>query len=623
MVVKNTNTFKGSSKSSRAGQGQGCAEERTEFFNEIDGNRTEGADTVCIPRDNFEMASTPKTSHRPFYPQCTIQHEEDRDLNNAIPNHQEITRLVVVSNRLPVVVKSDTNGKWNARPASGGLVSALAPVLSRRGGMWVGWSGSTDPQALSNVKEISEDYTLKPVELTEEEIQKYYYGFSNETLWPLFHDLLGRCNFDPDHWKTYQRVNQKFASVVGASTAPSDFIWIHDYHLILVAKYLREVGISRKAVFFLHIPFPPLDILAKLPWRFEILYAMLEYELVGFQTLRDLRHFVRCIRSLIPRIAIKGSRRGSTVTLDGREIHLGVFPIGIDFRHFESEAKSQAVAERAWHIHHDYPDQKLILGLDRLDYTKGIPHRLRAFGEALKRYPELHRRLTMIQVVVPSREEVYEYSRLRKEVERLVGEINGRYTQPGWVPVHYQYRSLSKVDLVAYYRTSEIAFVTPLKDGMNLVAKEYCASSLENGVLILSEFAGAAAQFHVSALLVNPYDIEGMAEALHDAFVMGEQDQQQRMAKLRRSVARQSVFWWVDSFLRAAIAKDLSHFPQVDHYLPHPDEKLETYKSKPMNSDHIQLLDNDRTKSAVEFFSILSKTGQQVIEGHTSKAASD
>ena len=486
-------------------------------------------------------------------------------------------RLVIVSNRLPLSLKKDHQGNWQSRRGSGGLVTAFAPVLKNRGGLWIGWAGTVDIDdgALEDhLKQGDQDtgYSLRAVTLTKEEIEKYYYGFSNEILWPLFHDFSLHCNFDPDYWPIYQQVNRKFAQAIVENTTENDYIWIQDYHLILVAQELRKMGVKRRIGFFLHIPFPPLDLFLRLPWRFQILEALLNYDLVGFQTPRHRRNFFNCTKTLIPGVRISGSAKHvSDLTAPDRQLRVGSFPISIDYNQFARMAATSEVADRAWLIHEDLPQRQLILGVDRLDYTKGIPERILAFGKTLKRYPELIRKVTFVQVVVPSRTEVPEYQALKREIERLVGQVNGQYTQAGWTPIHYIYRSLSLPELIAYYRTSEIALVTPLKDGMNLVAKEFCACSLEeNSVLILSEFAGAAAQMQQGALMVNPHDIEGVAEAIFRAYWMSKEERQDKMKKLRRVVQQQNIFRWVDSFLKAAIAKNLDDFPSLDYYVPSP-----------------------------------------------------
>ncbi len=483
-------------------------------------------------------------------------------------------RLVVVSNRLPVVIKQ-IDGIWTFTPGSGGLVSALAPVLRNRGGIWIGWPGTSeaDPSTLSGLlREATRHsgYCLKPVSLDERDKEDFYYGFANEVIWPLFHDLQSHCNFAPRYWDAYNRVNRRFADVIMQNARPGDFIWIHDYHLMNVGQELRAKGIRARVGFFLHIPFPPLDIYMKLPWRFPLLRALLEYDLIGFQTLRDRRHFLQCVRLIAPNMSISGKGQVITIRVGNRELRVGTFPIGIDYQEFAHGSTTEIVVRKACALHEDLPGRQVLLGVDRLDYTKGICHRFEAFRNALQRFPELHHRTTLIQVVVPSREDIPKYNDLKMEMERLVGEINGQFTQSGWVPIHYIFRNLSRTELLAYYRACEIALITPLKDGMNLVAKEFCAAAQENNsVLILSEFAGAAAQLQKGALLVNPYNVEEVAETIQRAITMGPEERRARMHKLKRFVREHDIFWWVDSFLRAAIAKDLSNFPVPEEYVPH------------------------------------------------------
>jgi len=468
-------------------------------------------------------------------------------------------RLIIVSNRLPVALTKVDTGQWHVQPSPGGLVTALSPLLSERGGLWVGWLGTVEevePEEL--IYQASQDlgYTLKPVSLTEEEINQYYFGFSNEILWPLFHDLQTRCNFDPVYWNAYQSVNRKFANVVAENARTDDYIWVHDYQLMLVAKELRGMGVENKVGFFLHTPFPPLDIWVKLPWRTKILEALLEYDVIGFQTRRDRNNFIRCIEIVHKVTQADVRKQVSILSTPKREIGIGIFPISIDFKDFSRQTKSPMVVEAARQLRETMPNQRILLGVDRLDYSKGIPEKLKAFRNALERFDDLRGKITLIQVAVPSRKDIPEYQMLRAEIEGLVSEINGIFTQPGWIPIHYMFRSMERAELLAYYLAADIALITSLKDGMNLVAKEYCAANIDkNGVLILSEFAGAANQLHRWSLIVNPYDIEGVAEAIYEAFQMSIEDRKWRMRKLRNSVARRDIFWWVDSFLQSATTR--------------------------------------------------------------------
>jgi len=477
-------------------------------------------------------------------------------------------KLTVVSNRLPVVLSRGRDG-WDVESGTGGLVTALAPVLRDRGGTWIGWPGTSEGGDIEGaLSSLAGDigYSLVPVGLSAEEVERHYRGFSNEIIWPLFHDLQSHCNFDPSYWDAYKRVNRRFAEVILRTAGDDAFVWIHDYHLMLTASYLRELGFAGKTGFFLHIPFPSLDMFLRLPWRAQILTALTEHDLVGFQTMRDRRSFVHCIRAILGDASYSGRGQVCGLTMEHRALRIGAFPISIDFNYFAERAKSDEVAECAWQIHANLPDRQLILGVDRLDYSKGIPHRIDAFGRLLERHPEWQNRVSLVQIVVPSRRGIPEYEALKTEIERIVGEVNGRFTQrTGWVPVHYIYRSLSQTELIAYYRTAEIALLTPLKDGMNLVAKEYCAANTEEtGVLVLSEFAGAAAELEKAVLLVNPHDVIGIAETLHVALSMPENERRRRMKSLRQIVRRHDVFRWVDSFLSAAFAKDLDSFPIID-----------------------------------------------------------
>ena len=348
--------------------------------------------------------------------------------------------FVIVSNRLPVVISRDNTGLWQIKPGSGGLVTAIAPILQKQGGLWIGWSGSPEEEGLEKQLDIaskSTGYTLKSVMLTEDEVDKYYYGFSNETLWPLFHDFHSRCSFDPGCWSTYQQVNKKFAQVIAENTSIEDFVWVHDYHLLLVAEALRAMASERQIGFFLHTPFPPLDIFRKLPWSRQILRALLEYDLIGFQTMRDRNNFINCVELMFKGWNVDARRQLSTILRPERSNHVGVFPISIDFDAFSNLATNEVTLGRVTQLREVLPEGKIILGVDRMDYSKGIPLRLRAFNNALERFEELRGKVVLIQISVPSREDIPEYQRLKVEVEGLVGEINGRFGEPGWIPTPF------------------------------------------------------------------------------------------------------------------------------------------------------------------------------------------
>jgi trehalose 6-phosphate synthase/phosphatase len=474
-------------------------------------------------------------------------------------------RLIVVSNRLPISFKRE-RGVLKAVPSSGGLVSALTPILQEHGGTWIGSPGSIadgdfegpdintgqDIQRLLDESSQNHAYQHVAVHLSEEEQTNFYEGFSNEVVWPLFHDLQSRCRFSPKYWDSYLRVNRKFADAALRVAKTSDIIWIQDYQLMQVAVTIRKKRPKAKLAFFMHIPFPSPDIFEKLPWRGEILDGLLQHDLIGLQTARDEHNFIACLRKFLPDLKVE--RHG-----DLRIIHhahgksrVQFFPISVDFRWFSDSAQQEQVIARAAEIREQLHNVHIALGVDRLDYTKGIPERLRAFAALLRNYPDLRGKITLFQIVVPSRETIVGYQNLMAEIERSVTHINGEFAETDWVPVRYLHRSIPKHELLALYRAANTAIITPLKDGMNLVSKEYCAARSDNdGVLLLSEFAGAAPQLRTGALLVNPYDEIGVAAALNHSFHMVRDERRKRMSRLRTSIRRSDILHWRDSFFAA------------------------------------------------------------------------
>ncbi len=463
-------------------------------------------------------------------------------------------RVINVSNRLPILIRKYAGGARLER-SSGGLATALEAGWRDQPGVWIGWAGTGPDETIEPMLVRAahhRSYTLRSVALTEEDIAKFYSGFANEIIWPLFHDMPSRCNFDPEYWATYEQVNRKFAKVVAETAQDDDFIWVHDYHLMLTAAALRQKGVRARMGFFLHIPFPSPDVFEKLPWKQPILRALLEFDVIGFQGDRDRSNFVSCLERLLPEATVERGSLHLRVGLEGRQSVVGTFPIGIDFEAFERDAQRPEIAAHAAELRKRVSDEVLVLGVDRLDYTKGIPERLKSFRLLLRRFPEMRGHITLVQVVVPSREEIPNYKHLRREVELLVSQINGEFTEPGWVPVHYIHRNLGRDELLAYYRAADIGLVTPLKDGMNLVAKEFCAAQIdERGVLIVSEFAGAGPELRSAALVVNPNDFAEVAQALYDAAHMGVEDKRSRMRLLRQIVKDHNVHRWIRSFLQA------------------------------------------------------------------------
>jgi trehalose 6-phosphate synthase len=435
-------------------------------------------------------------------------------------------RLVVVSNRLPVAIFKDDQGEWRVKSSPGGLVTALDPIVRRSKGVWIGWPGCSSEapaEQLLHGHQETQQYGLVPVPVTDKEVAMYYRGYANKTLWPLFHDLLGHFSFDVENLHIYREVNRRFAETTARSIDEKSFVWIHDYQLLYVGHFLREAGVNHKLSFFLHIPFPAVDLFRRLPRNLDLLKALLEYDHIGFQTPTDRRNFVHCVKWLIPEAHHTVRRRRAVLHYQGRDILLGYLGTSA-----------------------------VVLGLDRLDYTKGIPERFMAFERMLEKYPETVGEISLLQIVIPSRLNVTEYQDLKNRLDGLAGRINARFSRQGWTPILYQFRELDRNQLLGHYRSCEIALITPLRDGMNLVAKEYCASNAQGkGVLILSEFAGAAAQLYRGAIMVNPFDPDGTADAIYQAFKMPPEERQERMRALRAEVKRNDVHRWVDWFLGA------------------------------------------------------------------------
>ncbi|KAA3635106.1 MAG: trehalose-6-phosphate synthase [Calditrichaeota bacterium] len=461
-------------------------------------------------------------------------------------------RLVVVSNRLPVSISGDEKIGYTVEPGAGGLITALKPIIKRTKGAWLGWPGcNIDVPFDKLLQEYSNkaSFSLLPVGLTEEDIAMYYRGFSNRSIWPLFHDLIGQFSFVLEEYERYKVVNRKFAETIAKNITENDNVWIHDYQLIFVGSELRDLQIKTKLNFFLHIPFPSVDLLRRLPRNQTIIKRFLAYDHIGFQTAVDKRNFVSCVKWLIPEARIINKRTKSYITYNDQKTVIGYYPISIDFNEFNDVSKSKEASDTAWYLKENINAKFLVLGLDRLDYTKGIPQRFLAFEKLLEKHEDVRGEISLLQVVIPSRLNVPDYQNLRDELEQLLGRINGRFSTSGWVPIHYQFNTLDRVRLVGHYKAADIALVTPLRDGMNLVSKEYCASSIDNkGVLMLSEFAGAADQLGKGAILCNPFDIDRTAEQIYEAFRMSDEEKERRMRLMRSEVKKNNVDRWVRQF---------------------------------------------------------------------------
>lgn len=467
--------------------------------------------------------------------------------NLGDPKPAEGGRLIIVSNRLPVTVSFD-DGQPVLKRSSGGLATGLAEPHRRSRGVWIGWpgpmSGADDASQFAAVRQLAEA-RLVPVQLSANETEVFYEEISNAVLWPLCHDRIDRLPLRIEGWDAYERVNQRFAEAAADQYRPGDTIWVHDYQLLRVPLLLRRLLPDARIGFFLHVPFPNPEIFFTLAVRKWLVEGMLGADLVGFHTRRYRGHFTAALRRLFG-VEMDADER---VTIAGHRTQLGVFPMGVDARDFAARAATRSVSAEVIALKNNA--QRLLVGVDRLDYSKGIPRRLLSFERLLQTHPEWQGHVRLVQVAVPSRGRVGAYRRFRSEVEALVGRINGEFATPSWTPIQYIYRSLPAPLLLALYRTADVMLVTPVRDGMNLVAKEFVATrSDESGVLVLSEFAGAADELR-DALIVNPYDVDGTAAAVHYALTMDAAERRRRMVRLREQVMEYDVHRWVALFLAA------------------------------------------------------------------------
>ncbi len=465
-------------------------------------------------------------------------------------------KTIIISNRLPVQLQI-SNGAITAIPSVGGLATGMKSVHSGGDSLWIGWSGLTEedisPELEPKIDAALAEHGSSKVKLTEEEVDGFYYGFSNRTIWPLFHYFLEYSEFQLDYWNTYKKVNQKFADAILENAEDGDTIWVHDYQLMLVPQMVRKERPNVSIGFFLHIPFPSFEIFRTLPWREELLKGVLGSDLIGFHTYDYERHFLSSVRRLL---GLEVSF--NDISMGDRLIKVDSFPMGIDYNKFSDAAKihynkaesEQSELQQRLNTHKKTdPEAKFFLSIDRLDYSKGIAKRLYAFEYFLNKYPQYKEKVRLIILAVPSRSNVPQYQLLKREIDELVGRINGEFSTVSWTPIWYFYRSMPFENLIDLYTSSDIAWLTPLRDGMNLVAKEYIATRTDKtGVLILSEMAGSANEMNES-LLINPNNFEQTADALHEAINMPVEEQKARNSILQKRLARYNVEKWANDFM--------------------------------------------------------------------------
>ena len=461
--------------------------------------------------------------------------------------------FVVVANRLPIDMERLPDGSLPWKRSPGGLVTALEPLLRRQRGAWIGWPGIVDGPEEPIVED---DMQLFPVRLSAEDVAEYYEGFSNATLWPLYHDVIVKPIYHREWWDRYVEVNRRFAEATSRAAAEGATVWVQDYQLQLVPKMLRMLRPDLTIGFFLHIPFPPVELFMQMPWRTEIIEGLLGADLVGFHLPGGAQNFLFLSRRLVgantSRASVGVRSRFGEVQLGFRTVKVGAFPISIDSADLDRTARNRDIRKRAKEIRAELGNpRKILLGVDRLDYTKGIDVRLRAFSELLAEGRAKRDDTVLVQLATPSRERVESYRVLRNEIEQQVGHINGEYGEVGHPVVHYLHRPVPREELIAFFVAADVMLVTPLRDGMNLVAKEYvaCRSDL-GGALVLSEFTGAAAELR-QAYLANPHDLEGVKDTIEAAINQSPEEGRRRMRALRRQVLAHDVDRWARSFLNA------------------------------------------------------------------------
>ncbi|QTL97231.1 trehalose-6-phosphate synthase [Iocasia frigidifontis] len=455
-------------------------------------------------------------------------------------------RLILVSNGEPYAHEKK-NGKIKCIKLAGGLTTGLDPLMQEEKGVWVAWGrGQADFEVVDeNSKVIVPDkdgYELKRIKLSKKDIAGFYHGFSNEILWPICHSFIEKANFKREYWDAYERINQRYAEAALEEANADDYIWIHDYHLALVPELIRQKNKKTRLAFFWHIPWPAWESFRTIPWRNILIRQILASDFIAFHTQSYVKNFLNCAQ----KIGAEIDRKKNTIKFNGHQTKVTAIPLGVDYQSFA--VKSKDMDQKVKKIKELYSAEKLIFGVDRLDYTKGILERLQAVDHLFEKHPEYIKKVTLVQRVSPSRTGVEEYQDMREEINRTIGDINGRYQRDGWTPIKYFHQFMEQDDLLPYYNAADVALITPLIDGMNLVAKEYVAAS-NNGMLILSEFAGAAEAMK-DALQVNPYDVEGVTETIHQALEMPEWEKTERMHRLKEKVRKYDLNWWRDLFLK-------------------------------------------------------------------------
>lgn len=467
-------------------------------------------------------------------------------------NELNITQrnLILVSNREPYIHEK-SNKKIKVNRAFGGLVTALDPLMQKNGGTWIAWgSGNADFEVCDHQNKIMvpperKKYTLKRIPISKEEETLFYKGYANSVLWPLFHIFIEKIKVDDEFWNMYYTINKRFASSILEEIDEDSLIWIHDYHLALVPGFIKEKVPEAKIAYFWHIPWPPWEIFGALPEREDILNGMLQADIIGFHTRSYVENFISCSQK---KANVKINK--DVVKVNNHKTKVVSMPLGINYSSYSIDpSKNKDLEKEKNRLEQAYKVDSIILGIDRLDYTKGILNRLKAFEYFLKDNPEFHEKVVLIQIATPSRYEIDEYHNMKKNIDETVGRINAEFRTADWTPVKYFFRRIPQQLLLAYYQVSDIALLTPIRDGMNLIAKEYIAARKKEAVLILSEFAGASEELN-EAIIVNPYDIHSTADALKTAITMPTEEKKNRFNELKKKIKQHDSSWWLTQFIK-------------------------------------------------------------------------
>lgn len=516
-----------------------------------------------------------------------------------------MVKNIIVSNRLPIKI-SKLNNSFEFTTTSGGLATGMKSFHKQNNSLWIGWPGigidEVDKNSWDTLSRSLKKGGFYSVNLNNSEIEDFYFGLPNKCLWPLFHYFIEYSIFSESHWESYQSINRKFAEAVLKNIAPGDTIWIHDYQLMLCPKMIRDLRPDVKIGFFLHIPFPSFEIFRTFPKREALLEGVLGADLIGFHTYDYERHFLSSIKRIL-RLEVNFNK----ITLGIREIEVNTFPMGIDYERYNLAAKKQVnqkeiekseLKKQLQRHKKASRNGKIILSIDRLDYTKGVISRIKAFEMFLTKHPEYLEKVRLIMLTVPSRSDVPEYKQLKRDTDEIVGRVNGKFATVNWTPIWYYYRSMSFEDLIELYSSADIAMITPIRDGMNLVAKEYVATRIHgDGVLILSEMAGASKELF-QGLIVNPFDINSMSDAIHQAINMPIEEQKQRNLSMQKRLSRYNVKRWADDFIKTLNSESQSN---DNNSIIKIDSKISSKISKAYENAKNRLLLLDYDGTLVEF----------------------